>query len=64
MDMVIKWGAMIPTKKSIKVTTVKDGQKEIEIKVFDGRRPLTKYNRLRAILNVDIPPAPRGTIEV
>ncbi|PSN61152.1 heat shock protein 70 [Corynespora cassiicola Philippines] len=64
MDMVIKWGAIIPTEKRIKVTTVKDGQKEIEIKVFEGRRPLTKYNRLRAILNIDIPPAPRGTIEI
>jgi len=44
MDVVIKRGSTIPTEKFTTVTTVKDGQTEMDIKIFEGERSMCKDN--------------------
>jgi molecular chaperone DnaK len=55
----------IPTRKSQIFTTAADSQSSVEIKVYQGERPLASDNvALGSFMLTGIPPAPRGTPQV
>jgi molecular chaperone DnaK len=55
----------IPTRKSQIFTTAADSQSTVEIKVFQGERPIAADNvALGSFLLTGIPPAPRGVPQV
>jgi len=62
MTIVIERNTSIPASRSSTFTTFKDDQESVEIKVFEGERPYTKYNNLLGTFSLNgIPKAPRGT---
>jgi heat shock protein 5 len=65
MTVLIKRGTTIPTENSMEFHTMKDGQTQMTIDVFEGERSQTKHNHLLGLFQMtDLPPAPRGQIEV
>ncbi len=55
----------IPTRKSQTFTTAADSQSTVEIKVFQGERPIASDNvSLGSFLLTGIPPAPRGVPQI
>jgi molecular chaperone DnaK len=55
----------IPHKKSEIYTTASDYQQSVEIKIFQGERPMAADNkRLGTFTLTDIPPAPRGVPKI
>jgi molecular chaperone DnaK len=55
----------IPHKKSEKFTTAADNQPSVEVKVYQGERPMAKDNKAIGTFHLDgIPPAPRGTPQI
>lgn len=65
MSVLIKRGTTIPTEGSDIYRTAEDNQRRMTIDVFEGERSLTKHNHLLGLFEMtDIPPAPRGQIEV
>ncbi len=55
----------IPTRKSQIFTTAADSQNSVEIKVFQGERPMARDNvALGDFMLTGIPPAPRGTPQI
>ncbi len=55
----------IPSRKSQIFTTAADNQSSVEIKIFQGERPIASDNvALGNFLLTGIPPAPRGTPQV
>jgi molecular chaperone DnaK len=55
----------IPTHKSQTFTTAADNQSTVEIKIFQGERPLAEDNvTLGSFLLTGIPPAPRGVPQI
>eukprot|EP00834_Sanchytrium_tribonematis_P005203 NODE_300_length_10433_cov_0.716470.p1 type:complete len:637 gc:universal NODE_300_length_10433_cov_0.716470:6240-4330(-) len=55
----------IPTKKSQTFSTAADGQRSVEIRVFQGERELVKDNKsLGNFTLTGIPPAPRGVPQI
>jgi molecular chaperone DnaK len=55
----------IPYKKSQVFSTAIDGQKEVEVKVLQGERPLAAQNKKLGSFNlVGIPPAPKGVPQI
>jgi len=67
MSPLINRNTAIPTKKTESFTTVKDNQMALDIKVYEGERPMVKDNHLLGQFEMGgIPPAPAGkpSIEV
>ncbi|MCD6449951.1 MAG: molecular chaperone DnaK [Thermotogaceae bacterium] len=64
-EPIISRNTTIPVKKSKIFTTVEDYQTEVEIRVYQGERPLAKDNIfLGSFKLVGIPPAPRGIPQI
>jgi molecular chaperone DnaK len=62
---LIERNTTIPTRKSEKFTTAADNQSTVEIKVFQGERPMASDNvALGSFLLTGIPPAPRGIPQI
>lgn len=65
MTVIIKRGTTIPTESSHDFVTVEDNQKVMTIDVYEGERSQVKHNHLLGLFEMtDLPPAPRGGVEV
>jgi molecular chaperone DnaK len=65
MTVLIPRNTTIPTKKSESFSTAADNQSSVEVKVFQGERPMATDNRLLGKFGLDgIPPAPRGIPQI
>src|SRR6202023_738387 len=54
-----------PTKRSEIFTTAEDNQPSVEIHVLQGEREMAMYNKtLGKFQLVDLPPAPRGVLQI
>lgn len=61
MSDIIPRNTPIPTRKKKPFTTVSDDQKVVNIRIFEGERPLAKHNHFLGQFELTgIPPAPRG----
>ncbi len=64
-EPIIPRNTTIPVKKSKIFTTVEDYQTEVEIRVYQGERPIARDNIfLGSFKLVGIPPAPRGVPQI
>nr|AAC79725.1 heat shock protein 70 [Thermotoga maritima] len=64
-EPIIPRNTKIPVRKSKIFTTVEDGQTEVEIRVYQGERPIARENMfLGSFKLVGIPPAPRGVPQI
>ncbi|QTA37276.1 molecular chaperone DnaK [Thermosipho ferrireducens] len=64
-EPIIQRNSTIPIKKSKVFTTAEDGQTEVEVRVFQGERPIAADNILLGSFRlVGIPPAPRGVPQI
>jgi molecular chaperone DnaK len=65
MTTLIPRNTTIPTRKSEVFSTAEDGQTAVDIKVFQGERPMAADNMLLGQFRLDgIPPAPRGMPQI
>lgn len=65
LEVIIPRNTKIPIKKSKVFTTAVDGQTEVEIRVYQGERPLARDNFfLGSFKLTGIPPAPRGVPQI
>ena len=65
MTVLIPRNTTIPTHKSEIFSTAEDGQTAVDIKVFQGERPMAADNMLLGQFRLDgIPPAPRGIPQI
>jgi molecular chaperone DnaK len=65
MTVLIPRNTTIPTKKSESFSTAADNQSSVEVKVFQGERPMAADNRLLGKFGLDgLPPAPRGVPQI
>ncbi len=64
-EPIIPRNTTIPVKKSKIFTTVEDYQTEVEIRVYQGERPIARDNIfLGSFKLVGLPPAPRGVPQI
>ncbi len=65
MTVLIPRNTTIPTRKSQIFSTAEDGQTAVDIKVYQGERPMAADNILLGQFRLDgIPPAPRGVPQI
>ena len=65
MTVMIPRNTSIPTKKTEIFTTAADNQPSVEVKVFQGERPIAADNKLIGSFHLDgIPPAPANTPKI
>jgi molecular chaperone DnaK len=65
MTALIERNTTIPTAKTEVFSTAEDGQTAVDIKVFQGERPMAEDNMLLGQFRLDgIPPAPRGIPQI
>jgi molecular chaperone DnaK len=65
MTVLIPRNTTIPTRKSEIFSTAEDGQTAVDIKVYQGERPMAVDNMLLGQFRLDgIPPAPRGIPQI
>ncbi|MFN2285670.1 MAG: molecular chaperone DnaK [Anaerolineae bacterium] len=65
MTVMIPRNTTVPVRKSEIYTTAEDGQTAVDIKVYQGERPMAGNNMLLGQFRLDgIPPAPRGVPQV
>ncbi len=65
MTALIERNTTIPTEKSETFSTAEDGQSAVDIKVYQGERPMAADNMLLGQFRLDgIPPAPRGIPQI
>lgn len=62
---LIERNTTIPTRKSQIFSTASDSQREVEIHIVQGERPMAADNKSLGKFNLDgIPPAPRGVPQI
>jgi molecular chaperone DnaK len=65
LTVLIPRNTTIPVRKSEVFTTAEDGQSAVDIKVYQGERPMAADNMLLGEFRLEgIPPAPRGTPQI
>src|SRR5579862_9839082 len=65
MTTLIPRNTTIPTKKSEVFSTAADNQSSVEVKVYQGERPMARDNRTLGKFHLDgLPPAPRGVPQI
>ncbi|HIQ04266.1 MAG TPA: molecular chaperone DnaK, partial [Anaerolineae bacterium] len=65
MTVLISRNTTIPTRKSEIFSTAEDGQTAVDIKVYQGERPMAADNMLLGQFRLEgIPPAPRGVPQI
>ncbi len=65
MTTLIPRNTTVPVKKSETFTTAEDNQTAVDIKVYQGERPMADDNMLLGQFRLDgIPPAPRGVPQI
>jgi molecular chaperone DnaK len=65
MNTMIRRNTQVPTEYREVFTTAEDNQTSVDVKVFQGERPQTKYNHYLGEFKLDnIPPMRRGTPKI
>jgi len=65
MTVLIPRNTTIPTRKSEIFSTAEDNQTAVDIKVYQGERPMARDNMLLGQFRLEgIPPAPRGVPQI
>ena len=65
MAELIPRNTRIPVKKTQTFVTSQDDQEYVRIQVFEGERPMTRDNHFLGAFDLtELPPGPRGTVQV
>lgn len=65
MTVLIERNTTIPTSKSQTFSTAGDSQPSVDVRIFQGERPIAKDNKFLGNFQLDgLPPAPRGVPQI